>query len=129
MNRLLKTHYTQAGVLFGKFWKGEKDVSRTGIAIPSSPYHMLSIRSRVERKDEQFFTNVPERLNSLVDAEDSGQNVFKEDRLANDWYQKEMFPGNSNEDIVATRDLIRAHCDLYKVMYTKELERRKNTRV
>ena len=50
---LLKVRYTQVGVLFGKFWKGEEAVSRKSVPIPPPPYHMLSIRGAVKPRDSE----------------------------------------------------------------------------
>lgn len=73
---LLKLRYTQVGVLFGKFWKGEEADSRKGVAVPPPPYHMLSVRSAVKPRDPAFFTKAPELLDTLTAAEDNGQEVF-----------------------------------------------------
>lgn len=75
---LLKLRYTGVGVLFGKFWKGEVEDSRGGIAIPPPPYHFLSIRSTVKQRDPAFFSKAPELLDTLQAATDSGQDVLQD---------------------------------------------------
>ena len=73
----LKVLYTNAGVLFGKFWSGEKDVSRDGSDLPIPPIHFLSIRSAIKSKDFQFFNKAQQLLPELQMAEDREQNVFE----------------------------------------------------
>ncbi|NOK59851.1 MAG: hypothetical protein GFH27_549291n43 [Chloroflexi bacterium AL-W] len=72
---LLKTLYTKAGIMFGKFWKGEEEVSRKSVPIPPPPCHFLSIRSVVKARDPYFFSKAPELLDDLVASDDHGDNV------------------------------------------------------
>ena len=74
---LLKIHYTEAGVLFGKFWLGEEEASQAGIPIPPPPYHVLSIRSAIIKRDPQFFQKAPELLGDLLESDDDGRDVMK----------------------------------------------------
>ena len=79
---LLKTRYTQVGVLFGKFWKGEESISRKESPVPPSPYHMLSISGAVKLRDPQFFKKAPELLDDvdeLVEKERDHKESEKED--------------------------------------------------
>ncbi len=73
---ILKTTYTTVGILFGKFWLGEQEDSRKGEPIPPPPYHLLSIRSAVVRRDPQFFQKAPGLLGALLESDDNGQDVM-----------------------------------------------------
>ena len=75
---ILKTHYTQTGILFGKFWKGEEAQSRDDRPVPPPPYHMLSIRRTVKPRDPHFFLKAPELLPELADSVDDGRCVWPE---------------------------------------------------
>lgn len=74
---LLKVLYTQVGIMIGKFWIEERDTSIQGQPIPEPPYHFLSIRSAVKPKDPEFFTKAKFLLPTLLESEDSGQNVHE----------------------------------------------------
>ncbi|EOO08756.1 hypothetical protein [Bacillus cereus] len=72
---LLKILYTKSGVMFGKFWIGEKTISRSGDKIPEPPCHFLSIRSVIKERDPYFFSKAPELLPQLIHSIDNGENV------------------------------------------------------
>jgi len=73
---LAKSLYTGVGLLFGKFWASENDVSIKGIPIPPPPVSMfISIRSAVRERDARFFDQSPELLQSYLTAIDDGRNV------------------------------------------------------
>lgn len=55
----LKVIYTEAGLVFGKFWPDEIFVGRAGGIVQNPPEMMLSIRSTVGQKDAQFFDISP----------------------------------------------------------------------
>jgi hypothetical protein len=74
----LKTLYTRAGILFGKFWKGEQGTARDGRPIPEPPVHLLSIRSAVKPLDRRFFAKAPTLLPELEAANDTGQQLLPE---------------------------------------------------
>lgn len=74
---VLKTEYTSVGVLFGKFWLGEIDTARSGRPIPPPPYHLLSIRSAVKKRDPQFFRKAPELLDDLLESNDDGRDILR----------------------------------------------------
>jgi hypothetical protein len=75
---LLKLLYTDQAILFGKFWKGEKDQSLSGAQLPIPPIHLLSIRSRISKTDRRFFEKSPELLEAHIDGEDTGDNVHEQ---------------------------------------------------
>ncbi len=87
---LLKVHYTEVGVLFGKFWLGEEENSRLGIPIPPPPYHVLSIRSAIVKRDPKFFQKAPDLLGDMLESDDDGRDIMEAvkllpDRPSNDW--------------------------------------------
>ena len=69
---LLKVLYTDMGLLFGKFWKGERVKSRDGREVPAPPVHLLSVRSAVKPVDSRFFEITPELLESHASSFDDG---------------------------------------------------------
>jgi hypothetical protein len=75
---LLKITYTKVGVLFGKFWIGERDTSKSGAEIPSTPYHFLSIRTAIKPVDNRFFSKAPQLTEEYVRSCDSGENVLSD---------------------------------------------------
>jgi hypothetical protein len=79
----LKLLYTKAGVLFGKFWKGEREFSRSGAPIPPPPYHLLSIRSGIKERDAAFFKKAQFLLEDFTAAHDTGLSVVPELSCAN----------------------------------------------
>ncbi|MFC7442598.1 hypothetical protein [Laceyella putida] len=74
---LLKVLYTQVGIMLGKFWIKERDVSRDGLPIPEPPCHFLSIRSAVKSRDPFFFTEAPFLMSTLLESKDNGKNVHE----------------------------------------------------
>lgn len=72
---LLKIHYTEVGILFGKFWLGEEENSQAGVPIPPPPYHILSIRSAIVKRDPKFFQKAPNLLGDLLESDDDGRDV------------------------------------------------------
>lgn len=74
---LLKSLYTGVGIMFGKFWKGEHELNRDGIAIPRPPVTFMSFRSAVIRKDTRFFNKALELRPALEAADDDGRNVHE----------------------------------------------------
>ena len=73
---LLKCAYTQVGVLFGKFWKGEQDTAKSGEEITPPPLHFISIRSALKPVDSRFFTKARILENAYRESEDDGRSVF-----------------------------------------------------
>ena len=78
---LLKIHYTEVGVLFGKFWLGEQEESKAGVPIPPPPYHILSVRSAIIKRDPKFFQKAPGLLGDLLESDDDGRDVMGISRL------------------------------------------------
>jgi len=79
---LLKTRYTNVGIMFGKFWLGEEADSRLGQPIPAPPYHLLSIRSAVIKRDPQFFRKAPGLLGDLLTSNDDGRDIIGRTELS-----------------------------------------------
>jgi hypothetical protein len=74
---VLKCLYSGVGILFGKFWIGEKDVSqKTGLSIPSPIKNILTIRSALMPTDERFFSLSAQLLSECNVEKDIEQNVF-----------------------------------------------------
>jgi len=120
---LLKTRYTRVGVMFGKFWKGEKSLSRNSVLIPSPPYHMLSIRGSVKKFDPVFFTKAPELLDTLIAAEDTGENVFDDIRKSDELYRLIECSGETTNELLMTcKSILRSH-NLYQRLYEKETQK------
>lgn len=74
---VLKSKYTQLGILFGKFGKNAQEISREGRHLPVPPCHFISIRENVPAKDLQFFQKTDWLLPALESAQDDGRNVFE----------------------------------------------------
>lgn len=73
---LLKLLYTEVGLLFGKFWVGEEDISRSGDKIPGPPAHFLTIRSAFKPVDSRFFTASADLTPVYLESEDRGQDAL-----------------------------------------------------
>lgn len=71
----LKCLYSSVGIMFGKFWQGEEDISRNGITIPPPPLHFMSIRSAIKLRDPYFLDQQPTILAQIVASLDDGSNV------------------------------------------------------
>lgn len=121
---LLKVRYTQAGVLFGKFWKGEEAMSRSSIPIPPPPYHMFSIRGAVKQRDPAFFTKAPELLDTLIAAEDNGQFVFGDIEKSEELYRLIQSPCETAEELLSVCCAILESFDLYQCLYSIEAKKR-----
>lgn len=72
---LLKCLYSNFGLMFGKFWIGEKDTSRDGKPIPEPTFNFISIRSAVKSRDPYFLDATPGVLDRLINSIDSEENV------------------------------------------------------
>lgn len=71
-----KSLFTEVGLLFGKFWATEVDVSVSGIPIPPPPVPMfISIRSAIRERDARFFDGSPELLQAYLNSIDDARNV------------------------------------------------------
>ena len=73
---VLKSNYTQLGILFGKFCKGVCETSKDGRDLPIPPCHLLSVRESVRARDPKFFKQAEWLLPVLESSSDVGQNVF-----------------------------------------------------
>lgn len=87
----LKLLYTKTGILFGKFWKGEKELSTSGVPIPKPPYHLLSIRSGVKERDTHFFKKARFLLEDFINATDTGRSVLPESCINQPRYCAKLF--------------------------------------
>jgi hypothetical protein len=121
---LLKVRYTQVGVLFGKFWKGEEAVSRKSVPIPPPPYHMLSIRGAVKPRDPAFFTKAPELLDTLISAEDNGQFIFNDMEIGGELKSLIESPCETVEESLVICRRILESFDLYQRLYLVEAKKR-----
>ena len=72
----LKVIYTRTSILYGKFWKNEKLVSKSGLEIPPPPNHFLSIRSAVKPTDKRFFLVAPQLTEDYLSSCDAGERVL-----------------------------------------------------
>jgi len=124
---LLKVRYTQAAVLFGKFWKGEEAASREAAPIPPPPYHMLSIRGAVKPRDPAFFTKAPELLDTLIAAEDNGQFVFEDIEVSDGLRDLIGSPCDTAEELLAICRRMLESFDLYQRLYSVEAKKREAT--
>lgn len=74
---MLKSLYSNTGILFGKFWIGEEDRSeKSGLAIPPPIRNILTIRTALMPTDERFFSLSAGLLKECNVEKDLGQNVF-----------------------------------------------------
>lgn len=87
---LLKAIYTKVGIMFGKFWKGERQLGRNGSPIPSPPVHFLSIRSAIKMQDRRFLEQCPHLVPVFESASDDGQNVHEPIAQPREWTIEEM---------------------------------------
>ena len=69
---LLKHEYTSCNILFGKFWKGHAEPSRTGQPLPPCPCYLLSIRQAILPLDHRFFSKSKHLMTLLDDQDFSG---------------------------------------------------------
>ncbi|RKL64950.1 hypothetical protein CR203_23365 [Salipaludibacillus neizhouensis] len=83
----LKTLYTDVGVMFGKFWVGEKDTSRDNIPITEPPSNFFSIRSAIKTSDPYFFKKAPQLLPTLINSFDDVRDIHTH-----------LLPGNCSID-------------------------------
>lgn len=72
----LKVLYTSVGVMFGKFWVGERTLARNGQKIPEPAMNFISVRSAIKIKDERFFQKSPHLIPEFFDAADKGDNIL-----------------------------------------------------
>lgn len=72
----LKIIYTEKGVGFGKFWKGEKILSKEGKSIIPPPINLFSIRSLLKPQDLKFFIKTEYLKNYFLSSDDDGSGIF-----------------------------------------------------
>ncbi|MCZ2526980.1 DUF6875 domain-containing protein [Streptomyces sp. HB2AG] len=73
----LKNLYGPVGVMFGKFYEGEEEVTAAGARIPAAPASFLPVRAAVRNRDPHFLRATPDLAAALAAAEDDGRNVFE----------------------------------------------------
>lgn len=72
---ILKSSFTEVGVMFGKFWKNEDGTSRKGRDIDKPTESFISIRSAIKSIDPYFFSKAPELIDVLKKSYDDGKRV------------------------------------------------------
>ncbi|OIJ95448.1 DUF6875 domain-containing protein [Streptomyces colonosanans] len=73
----LKNLYGPVGVMFGKFYAGQEEVTEAGQRIPAAPASFLPVRAAARRRDPRFLTATPDLAAALAVAEDDGRGVFE----------------------------------------------------
>ncbi|MYQ77515.1 MULTISPECIES: DUF6875 domain-containing protein [unclassified Streptomyces] len=73
---VLKNLYGPLGVMFGKFYAGEEEVTAAGRRIPAAPASFLPVRAAVRRRDPRFLSATPDLAAALAGADDDGRDVF-----------------------------------------------------
>ncbi|MEN8656189.1 DUF6875 domain-containing protein [Streptomyces sp. 21So2-11] len=73
----LKNLYGPCGVMFGKFYAGEEEVTEAGMRIPGAPASFLPVRAAVRRRDPRFLHATPDLASALAAADDDGRDVFE----------------------------------------------------
>ncbi|MFI0220050.1 DUF6875 domain-containing protein [Streptomyces lydicus] len=74
---VLKNLYGPVGVMFGKFYAGEEEVTAAGERIPAAPASLLPVRAAVRRRDPRFLRATPDLAAALAAAADDGRDVFE----------------------------------------------------
>ncbi|MDI1458910.1 hypothetical protein NHG22_34625 [Streptomyces sp. ATE26] len=74
---VLKNLYGPVGVMFGKFYAGEEEVTAAGHRIPAAPVSFLPVRAAVRRRDPRFLSATPDLAAALAAADDDGRDVFE----------------------------------------------------
>ncbi|MFE2723257.1 DUF6875 domain-containing protein [Kitasatospora sp. NPDC059327] len=72
----LKNLYAPAGLMVGKFWKGEEDTGRKGDPLPVPPVTFLSLRPAVRPRDPHFLDGTPDLAATIATARDDGRDVL-----------------------------------------------------
>ncbi|MFJ6792057.1 hypothetical protein [Streptomyces angustmyceticus] len=80
---VLKNLYGPVGVMFGKFYAGEGEVTAAGHRIPAAPASFLPVRAAVRRRDPRFLSATPDLAAALAAADDDGRDVFE--HIPTDW--------------------------------------------
>ncbi|MFI5945516.1 DUF6875 domain-containing protein [Streptomyces uncialis] len=80
---VLKNLYGPVGVMFGKFYAGEEEVTGAGHRIPAAPASFLPVRAAVRRRDPRFLRATPDLAAALAAADDDGRDVFE--HLPTEW--------------------------------------------
>ncbi|MEU6233690.1 hypothetical protein [Kitasatospora sp. NPDC047058] len=73
---VLKNLYAPIGLIIGKFWSGEADVSRRGTPLPVPPLTFLSVRPAVRPIDPRFLETTPVLAETVAVARDDGRDVL-----------------------------------------------------
>ncbi|MFJ4866005.1 hypothetical protein [Streptomyces sp. NPDC088748] len=74
---VLKNLYGPLGVMFGKFYAGEEEVTEAGMRIPAAPASFLPVRAAIRRRDPRFLHATPDLATALATATDDGRDVFE----------------------------------------------------
>ncbi|MEV5568008.1 hypothetical protein AB0L54_34920, partial [Streptomyces sp. NPDC052196] len=73
---VLKNLYGPVGVMFGKFYAGEEEVTAAGHRTPAAPASFLPVRAAVRRRDPRFLSATPDLAAALAAADDDGRDVL-----------------------------------------------------
>ncbi|MFJ3787948.1 DUF6875 domain-containing protein [Kitasatospora sp. NPDC090091] len=73
---VLKHLYAPAGLMVGKFWKGEEDTSWKGDPLPVPPVTFLSLRPAVRPRDPRFLDSTPVLADTIATSRDDGRDVL-----------------------------------------------------
>jgi hypothetical protein len=68
--------YAPVQLMVGKFWIGEMEDDRHGLAIMPPPVSFFSLRHSVVRKDARFLHNLPGVAAQLAESHDDGRDVL-----------------------------------------------------
>ncbi|WP_137994121.1 DUF6875 domain-containing protein [Streptomyces vilmorinianum] len=79
----LKNLYGPVGVMFGKFYEGDEEISQIGERIPAAPFSFIAVRAAVRRRDPRFLQATPDLAAALAVAQDDGRDVFE--HVPYDW--------------------------------------------
>lgn len=74
---ILKCLYTEASIMFGKFWIREQMTSLYGRSISEPTCNFLSIRSAVKSRDPELLVQQKNIIETLILSEDKNQCPFK----------------------------------------------------
>ncbi|MCX2185553.1 hypothetical protein KV205_34345 [Streptomyces sp. SKN60] len=81
----LKNLYAQVGIMFGKFYAGERETTQAGGRTPAAPVSFLPVRAAIRRRDPRFLHATPGLASALAVADDDGRDVCA--HLPDDWQE------------------------------------------
>ncbi|MEU7024382.1 hypothetical protein ABZ990_27555 [Streptomyces sp. NPDC046203] len=81
----LRHLYGPIGIMFGKFYAGEEELTRSGERSPAAPVSFLPVRAAIRGRDPRFLRSTPELAAALAAGEDDGRDVYQ--HLSYDWQE------------------------------------------